>query len=137
MQRADTSDNFIRYSIANIYDLMGDYKKAEKSYKEVISRDSSNTNAYVGLGKIYYEKYKDYSKAKKILETAYDRELTLYGSAPYNLDLLYYIGMIAVKEGRKFDAILAYMDIKGIYVSGVEENKKKADLYKAIKNLDE
>lgn len=137
MQRADTSDNFIRYSIANIYDLMGDYKKAEKSYKEVISRDSSNTNAYVGLGKIYYEKYKDYSKAKRILETAYDRELTLYGSAPYNLDLLYYIGMIAVKEGRKFDAILAYMDIKGIYVSGVEENKKKADLYKAIKNLDE
>ncbi|MBN8570999.1 MAG: trypsin-like peptidase domain-containing protein [Ignavibacteria bacterium] len=137
MQRADTSDNFIRYSIANIYDLMGDYKKAEKSYKEVISRDSSNTNAYVGLGKIYYEKYKDYSKAKKILETAYERELTLYGSAPYNLDLLYYIGMIAVKEGRKFDAILAYMDIKGIYVSGVEENKKKADLYKAIKNLDE
>ncbi len=137
MQRADTSDNFIRYSIANIYDLMGDYKKAEKSYKEVISRDSSNTNAYVGLGKIYYEKYKDYSRAKKILETAYDRELTLYGSAPYNLDLLYYIGMIAVKEGRKFDAILAYMDIKGIYVSGVEENKKKADLYKAIKNLDE
>jgi len=77
------------------------------------------------------------NSAKKILETAYDRELTLYGSAPYNLDLLYYIGMIAVKEGRKFDAILAYMDIKGIYVSGVEENKKKADLYKAIKNLDE
>lgn len=137
MQRADTSDNFIRYSIANIYDLMGDYKKAEKSYKEVINRDSSNTNAYVGLGKIYYEKYKDYSKAKRILETAYERELTLYGSVPYNLDLLYYIGMIAVKEGRKFDAILAYMDIKGIYASGMEENKKKADLYKAIKNLDE
>lgn len=137
MQRADTSDNFIRYSIANIYDLMGDYKKAEKSYREVISRDSSNTNAYVGLGKIYYEKYKDYNKAKKVLETAYERELNLYGSAPYNIDLLYYIGMIAVKEGRKFDAILAYMDIKGIYVSGVEENKKKADLYKAIKNLDE
>jgi tetratricopeptide (TPR) repeat protein len=137
MQKADTSDNFIRYSIANIYDQMGDYKKAEKSYKEVIKRDSSNTNAYVGLGKIYYEKYKDYKKSKKILEKAYDRELTLYGTAPYNLDLLYYIGMIAVKEGRKFDAILAYMDIKGIYVSGVDENKKKADLYKAIKDMEE
>lgn len=137
MQREDTTDNFIRYSIANIYDLMGDYKKAEKSYKEVIKNDSGNTNAYVGLGKIYYEKYKDYKKAKKIFETAYERELNLYGSAPYNIDLLYYIGMIAVKEGRKFDAILAYMDIKGIYVSGVDENKKKVDLYKAIKNLDE
>jgi len=137
MFRADTTDNFIRYSIANIYDEMGDYKKAEKNYKEVISRDSSNTNAYVGLGKIYYEKYKDYSKAKKILETAYERELNLYGSTPYNLDLIYYLGMIAVKEGRKFDAILAYMDIKGIYASGADENKKKAELYKAIKNLDE
>lgn len=137
MQKADTSDNVIRYSIANIYDKMGDYKKAEKSYKEVINRDSSNTNAYVGLGKIYYENYKDYSKAKKILDAAYERELNLYGSAPYNIDLLYYLGMIAVKEGRKFDAILSYMDMKGIYVSGADENKKKADLYKAIKNLDE
>lgn len=137
MQRADTTDNFIRYSIANLYDLMGDYKKAEKSYKEVISRDSSNTSAYVGLGKIYYEKYKNYNKAKKILELAYDRELTLYGSAPYNIDLLYYLGMIAIKEGRKFDAILAYMDIKGIYVSGIDENKKKSDLYKAIKQMEE
>ncbi|MBS1492985.1 MAG: trypsin-like peptidase domain-containing protein [Bacteroidetes bacterium] len=137
MQRADTSDNFIRYSIANIYDLMGDYKKAEKSYKEVIGRDSSNTSAYVGLGKIYYEKYKDYDKAKKILENAYDREMTLYGTTPYNIDLLYYLGMIAVKEGRKFDAILAYMDLKSVYGSGIDDNKKKADLYKAIKNLDE
>ncbi len=137
MLKADTSDIFIRYSIANIYDKMGDYKKAEKNYKEIISKDSSNTNAYVGLGKIYYEKYKDYNKAKKIFETAYERELNLYGSAPYNIELIYYIGMIAVNEGRKFDAILAYMDIKGIYASGVDENKKKVDLYKAIKQMEE
>lgn len=137
MLKADTTDNFIRYSIANIYDLMGDYKKAEKSYKDVISRDSANTNAYVGLGKIYYEKYKDYSKAKKILDAAYEREMNLYGTTPYNIDMLYYLGMIAVKEGRKFDAILSYMDLKNVYGTTPEDNKKKTDLYKAIKKMDE
>jgi len=137
MLKADTNDTFIRYSIGNVYDQMGDYKKAEKTYKEVINKDSSYTNAYIGLGKIYYEKYKEYKKAKSILERAYDREMSLYGSTPYNLDLHYYLGMIAVKEGRKFDAILAYMDMKSVYAYGAEENKKKADLYKAIKQMDE
>jgi tetratricopeptide (TPR) repeat protein len=137
MLTADTSDNFIRYSIANIYDQMGDYKKAELSYKEVIKRDSGNTNAYVGLGKIYYEKYKDYKRAKKILEAAYEREMNLYGSTPYYADMHYYLGMIAVKEGRKFDAIMSYMDLKSIYGSTAEDNKKKTDLYKEIKKMDE
>ena len=137
MLKADTSDNFIRYSIGSVYDQMGDYKKAEKTYKEVIKKDSSYTNAYIGLGKIYYEKYKEYKKAKAILEKAYDREMNLYGSTPYYTDLHYYLGMIAVKEGRKFDAILAYMDLKGVYSYGAEENKKKMDLYKAIKQMDE
>ncbi len=137
MLKADTTDNFIRYSIANIYDQMGDYKKAEKGYIDVIKRDSSNTNAYVGLGKIYFEKYKDYSKAKKILDAAYEREMNLYGTTPYNLDMLYYLGMIAVKEGRKFDAILSYMDLKSIYSTGADDNKKKSELYKAIKKMEE
>lgn len=137
MLRADTTDTFIRYSIATMYDQMGDYKKAEKTYSDVINRDSSYTNAYVGLGKIYYEKYKNFSKAKNILERAYEREINLYGNVPYNLDLLYYLGMIAVKEGRKFDAILSYMDMKNVYASTPEENKKKSELYKAIKKMDE
>ena len=134
---ADTTDNYIRFSIATIYDKMGDSKKAEKMYNDIIKRDSSNTGAYVGLAKIYYEKYNNYSKAGKILDFAYNRELSLYGYAPYNFDLLYYQGMIAVKEKRKLDAILAYMDLKNTYGSGEDDNKKKAELYRLIKKLDE
>ncbi len=49
----------------------------------------------------------------------------------------YYLGMIAVREGRKLDAILAYMDLKNTYDSGYELNEKKLELYKAIKEMDE
>lgn len=137
MLKADTNDTFIRYSIGNVYDQMDDYKKAEKTYEEIIKRDSSYTNAYISLGKIYYEKYKDYKKARTILEKAYEREVNLSGSTPYNLDIYYYLGMIAVKEGRKIDAVFAYMDMKSVYSYGADEKKKKIDLYKAIKQMDE
>jgi len=42
-----------------------------------------------------------------------------------------------VSEGRKLDAILAYMELKNIYHYTPEENKKKSDLYKAIQNMEE
>lgn len=133
---ADSTDNYIRSSIAGLYEKMGDSKNAEKTYHEIIKRDSANTSAYVGLAKIYYNN-KNYSKASKLLDFAYNRELTLYGYAPYNFDLLYYQGMIAIREKRKLDAILAYMDLKNTYGGGEDDNKKKAELYKAIKKLGE
>jgi len=137
MLTLDSTDSYIRFSIATIYDKMGDIKKAEKMYNDIIKRDSSNTGAYVGLAKIYYEKYQNYSKAGKILDFAYNRELKMYGYAPYNFDLLYYQGMCAIKENRKLDAILAYMDLKNTYGGGPDDNEKKANLYKEIKKLDE
>jgi hypothetical protein len=45
--------------------------------------------------------------------------------------------MIAVKEGRKLDALLAYLELKGIYTYTPEENQKKLKLYKAIRRMEQ
>jgi len=45
--------------------------------------------------------------------------------------------MIAVKEGRKLDAILAYMDLKSTYDNVSLSNERKLSLYKAISKMDE
>ena len=42
-----------------------------------------------------------------------------------------------MKEGRKLDAILAYMDLKGTYDNGPDSNEKKVNLYKAILKMEE
>lgn len=136
MLEQDTNDAFIYYQIGDLYDKMNDKKSSIKNLNMAIKYDSNYTQAYAKLGEIYYDR-KDYSKAKQILEEANEKYLTSYGSAAYNLDLHYYLGMIAVREGRKLDAILSYMEMKSIYTYSQDENEKKLKLYKAIKQLDE
>lgn len=136
MLEKDTGDIYIYYQIADIYDQMGKYKKAIKGYQSVIKKDPNYTQAYVQLGKIYFEKVKDYGKAKKYLEEANEKEIMNYGYSYYGVDVHYYLGMIAVKEHRKMDAILSYLELKNIYTYTPEDNEKKLKLYKAIKNLE-
>ncbi len=102
-------------------------------YKKIIKKDPSYTQAYIQIGALYYNKYQDYRTAKEYFEKAYDNEMVLYGST-YYLDIPYYLGMIAVKERKKTDAMLYYMDLKSIYTYTSEDNKKKADLLKAIRD---
>lgn len=136
MLRQDTTDNYIYFQRANIFEKMEDYDKAIKEYEAIIRRDPAYTQAYVQIGAIYFEKFKNYSKAKKYLNDANDREFAAYGTASYNVDIHYYLGLIACKEGRKMDALLSYMEIKSIYTYTPEDNEKKLKLYKAIKKLD-
>lgn len=136
MLEQDTSQSFIHYQIANLYNQMGDKKKAILEFNKMIQKDSGYTDAYVQLGKIYYES-NNTARAKKYFQNAYERELLLSGYAPYNSDLHYYLGMIAVKEERKLDAILSYMDLKSTYDSTPDSNQKKLNLYKAIMAMEE
>ncbi|RPI18401.1 MAG: tetratricopeptide repeat protein [Ignavibacteriae bacterium] len=136
MIKKDTSDIYSYYQRANIYEKMEKYDKAIKEYESIIKRDPAYTQAYVQLGSIYYEKFKDYRKARKYLEMANDREFDAYGSSAYNVDIHFYLGMIAVREGRKLDALLSYMELKNIYTYTPEDNQKKLKLYKALKKLD-
>ena len=137
MLKEDESQYFIRYQIANIYQEKKDYRRAIDEYKNLLKIDSNYNDANIQLGIIYYSKYRNTDQAKKYLQKAYEKELLMTGSTPYNLNLLYYLGMIAVKEGRKFDAILAYMDLKSIYSYSAEESEKKATLYREIVKMEE
>lgn len=137
MLAQDTTQYFIHYQIGNIYEQMEDYKKAVSEYKKLLNLDSNYNEAYISLGKIYYTHNKNIKAAKQYLKKAYERELYLTGNTPYNVDLHYYLGMIAVKEGRKLDAIMSYMDLKGIYGYAADDNEKKMKLYKAITEMDE
>lgn len=138
MLSQDTSQYFIYYQIADLYYQKGDHKLAVEQFKKILKRDSSYTDAYVKLGKIYYEKYKDYEVAEKYLRTAYEKELALTGYTPANADLHYYLGMIAVRDGRKMDALLSFMDLKNSYDANYgETNDKKVKLYKAILKMEE
>ena len=137
MLEQDTNDAFIHFQIGGVYEEMNDYKNAVKSYKSALKTDSNYTLASVKLGEIYYTKNKDVKRAKKYLNEAYERSLALYGSPSYDIDLYYYLGLIAVEEGRKLDAILAYMEMKNIYTYSAEENQKKLDLYKEIKKMND
>lgn len=136
MLEKDTGDTYIYYQIADIYEHMGNFKKAIKNYKFILKRDSAYIEAYVQLGRLYYEKFNDYKKAKEYLEKANEMEIMNYGYSYYGIDVHYYLGMIAVKERRKMDAILSYLEMKNIYTYTPEDNAKKLKLYKAIKNLE-
>ena len=113
---------------------MGKYDKAIKEYKRIIKKDPMYTQAYVALGSVYFNKKQDYNMAKAYIEKAYDLEMVTYGST-YYVDIPYLLGMIACKQRKKTDAMLYYMDLKSIYTYTPEENKKKADLLKAIRDL--
>ncbi|CAN5446576.1 hypothetical protein BH10BAC5_BH10BAC5_15060 [soil metagenome] len=133
----DTTNLSIRIQVADLYKRSGDKKTALKIYNEIIKKDSSMTNAYIDAGVIYYENYNNTEKAKEYFDSALERELKNNGYAPYNIMLYYYLAKIAINENRKLDAILSYMDMKQIYSSTPDENMKKAEIYKLIKNMDE
>jgi len=137
MLRQDTTDVYIHYQIGNIYEKMEKYRRAVEEYNKLLKRDPNYTQAYVQLGVLYYEKFKDYEKAKKYLTLANEKELSAYGSSASSVDVHYYLGMIAVKEDRKLDAILSYMELKNIYTYTSEDNQKKMKLYRAIQKMEE
>jgi len=137
MLSEDTTQYFIYYQIGNIYEQMREYKKATSEYRKLLKLDSNYNDAYIQLGKIYFTHNKNNKIAKQYLRKAYEKELYLTGNTPYNVDLHYYLGMIAVSEGRKLDAIMSYMDLKGIYGYAADDNEKKMKLYKAISEMEE
>jgi tetratricopeptide (TPR) repeat protein len=136
MLEQDSTQSFIYYQLANIYDSMGDTKRSESEYKKLIVKDPFYTDAYIQLGKLYYEKLNRKKLAKRYFNDAYEKELGNNGYSPYNLELYYYMGLIAIEEERIFDAILAYMEMKNIYSYKPEENEMKLKLYKSIKDFD-
>ncbi|HQY19479.1 MAG TPA: trypsin-like peptidase domain-containing protein [Ignavibacteria bacterium] len=128
---------YVNFQIAAIYEEKKDYKNAVAEYKNLLVKDPTYIQAYTRLGKIYYEQIKDINKAKYYLEKGYNKELEQTGYTTYDTDMLYYLGMIAVKEEKKLEAILYFMDLKsnaGYYEDAV---KKKTKLLKEIKKLDE
>lgn len=137
MLKEDASQYFIYFQIANMYEEMKDYKKAISEYKKLLVIDPSYNEANIRLGKIYYTKYNDLKKSNKYLQKAYENELLSTGATPYNFDMIYYLGMIAIDEERKLDAIMAYMDLKTVYTYDAESTQKKIDMYKKILSMEE
>lgn len=132
MASKDSNDIYIRYQIANLHEKMQKYPEAVKEYKKIIRRDSTYTQAYISLGVIYYTKLDDLQKAKVYLNRAYEREMVAYSST-YYVDLPYYLGLIALKEGKKFEAMLFYFELKNIYTYTPEDNEKKLKLLKELR----
>jgi len=132
----DTGDTYILSQIADLYYKQKEIKKSEDIYKKMIKKDANNVNGYVQLGKIYYDKG-NYEEAKKYIEDAFEKTfLEEYSYGSY-FDLHYYRGLIAVKEDRRMEAMLAYIDLKNTYTYTREESEKKLTLYKAIKKMEE
>lgn len=135
MYKRDTTDNYILYQIGDINTKQKDYDKAEKTFNMLIKKDPTYILAFIQLGKINYER-KDYKAARKYLNDAFEKVFTeTYQSNDY-LDLYYYRGMLAVKDGNKLEAMLAYMDLRSIYMYTKEETDKKLALYKAILKME-
>jgi tetratricopeptide (TPR) repeat protein len=132
MAAKDSTDITVRYQIANLHEKMNNYRKAIREYRGIIRKDNTYTQAYIQLGVIYYEKMKDYRKAKEYLNAAYEKEMTSYSST-YYVDLPYYLGLIALKEGKKFEAMLFYFELKNIYTYTPEDNAKKLALLKELR----
>lgn len=133
----DKTQSYLYFKIASIYEEKRDYKKALEEYKKLLKLDSVFTEAYFKIGKIYFENLNNPDKAKFYFNKAYEKEILYSGYSTFNTDLYYYLGMIAVREGRKFDAILSYIELKNTYSSTDDGNKKKLELYKAIKLMEE
>lgn len=132
--KKDTNDTYIRFQIGETYKQMKDYKNAIKIYNDLIRRDSTFTKAYSEIGAIYYKDLNNKELAKKYFNAAYERDL-MSGYSSYNVTALYYIGMMAIEEGREMDAMLAYLELKNIYTYTPEETKMKLDLYRALKKM--
>lgn len=140
MLKTDTTDMFIQYQIAGTYELMKDYDSAIIRYKNLIKRDPEYIRAYIQLGKIYYENKNEVAEAKKHLKKAFEKSINenIYGyyGSEY-IDLFYLLGTIAIKEERKTEALLYYLELKSIYSYTPEEREKKQKLYNAIIRMDD
>ncbi len=136
MLKVDTTDNFIRYQIAYLNEMLKDYKSAIAQYNKLIKRDSNYINAYIRIGDIYFKQYKDLKKAKTYLTEALIRNEMVYDYGTGNIDLYYLLGMIAVKEKRKLDALLVYIDMKKLYLYNKEDKLKRLELFRAIQGLE-
>lgn len=137
MLAEDPSLNAIRYQIANAYHLKNENTKAVAEYKSLLKANPQYTDAYVQLGKIYYEVFKDYEKAGKYLEKAYELQLEGDSYSNDNSALYFYRGMIAVEEGNESQAILSYMELKSSYDYSVETIQRKKKLYNAVRSLND
>ncbi|MBV6478912.1 MAG: hypothetical protein HGGPFJEG_01669 [Ignavibacteria bacterium] len=133
----DKTQSYVYFKIASIYEEKKNYKKALEEYKKLLKIDTMFTEAYFKIGKIYYSDLKNPEKAKFYFNKAYERELIYSGYSEYITDLYYYMGMIAVQEGRKYDAMLSYLELKSSYNSTDEGIKKRIELYRAIKSMEE
>ena len=132
----DTSDIYILSQIADLHYKQKEIKKSEDIYKKMVKKDANYLNGYVQLGKICYERG-DYNDARRYIEEAFEKTfLDEYSYGSY-FDLHYYRGLIAVKEDKKMEAMLAYIDLKNTYTYTKEESEKKLALYKAIKKMEE
>lgn len=134
MSAKDTTDNYLLFQIASMYEKMGKYNMAIKEYKRLLKRDPNYTQALIQLGAINYDHLNNIPEAKKYFEEAYEKEMTQYGST-YYLDIPYYLCMIAVKERKRYMAMLYYMDAKAIYTYTTEENEKKTKMLQALRDL--
>lgn len=132
--KKDTTDNYIRFQIGETYKAMKDYKGAVKIYNDLIRRDSNYTKAYSEIGVIYYKHLDNKELAKKYFNAAYERDI-VSGYSSSDAAALYYIGMIAIEEGREMDAMLAYMELKNMYTYTPEETTMKLELYRALKKM--
>lgn len=136
LNEKDSNDVYVLSQIADLYSKQKNSKKAEDVYQKLIKKDPNYILGYIQLGKLYYEQ-KEYSSAKKYLDLAVEKTMMDDYSYGNYLDLHYYRGMIAVREGRKLDALMCYVDMKSTYSYTKEENEKKLGLYKAIKKMEE
>ncbi len=137
MLEEDPSLSFIQYQIANTYHLMNDKKKAVEEYRKLLVRNPDYVDAYIQLGKIYYEDYKNLEKASQYLDKAYSYTLNGESYAPENSLVHYYRGMIAAMEGRKFEAILSYLELKNTYDYSIDATKRRQTLYEEIRKFDD
>ena len=127
LQKKDSSDIYVMYQIADLYGKQKEIKKSEEIYKKIIKKDPTYIMGYIQLGRLYYEQ-KDYKSAKTFLNKAVEKTMLEEYSYGNYLDLHYYRGLIAVKEGRKIEAIMCYIDMKGVYsyTKGREREKIRA-----------
>jgi len=135
MIKNDPNDIIPYIQLGIVYENMNKYDSAIIQYQKAIKIDSMATEPYVKIAKINYEIYKDYKKSKKILLKLLERELYT-DNIIYDFDVHYYLGMIAVKEGKKMEAILAYIELKNIFGYDGNSIKKRIELYNAIRKMD-
>ncbi len=135
MLEQDPSLTSVQFQIANAYQQKNDSKKAIAEYKSLLLKDPNYVDAYAQLGKIYYDR-NNLEKANEYFEKAYDYTISNeYYSADNSL-IFFYRGMIAAAQGRKFDAMLAYIELKNAYDYSADGPKRKKELYEAIKKFD-